>query len=156
LDFEGEGVHVKLKFSLVTMFGVVAIGALAVSAQAPKTQWVGVYTAEQAARGAAVYKQKCASCHGADLAGYAMESTPAPALTGPDFEKNWDDFPISDLYDKIKMLMPQDDPGSLTEAQVADVIAHMLQAGKYPAGTVELTSDHDQLAAIKFMAKKPA
>ena len=55
------------------------VTAILVSAQAQKTVWDGVYTEEQAKRGAEVYAEKCAMCHGDSLGG--VES--APALTGP-------------------------------------------------------------------------
>ena len=121
-----------------------------------KSQWDGVYTADQATRGAATYKTKCSICHGGELQGYVQNAVPAPSLTGEEFDKNWDDFPLSDLFDKVKMNMPQDDPGILSATQTAEVIAHMLQAGKYPAGTTELSSDVEQLKLIKFLSKKPA
>jgi cytochrome c len=145
----------KLMLAFVVGITIAAGSVFTLSAQAKKSQWDGVYTAEQAKRGGETFQLKCASCHGKELAGYAMESTPAPPLTGPEFDKNWDDFPLSDLYDKIKMLMPQDEPGTLTDQQVSEVIAFILQTGKYPAGTTEMSSNHDQLAAIKFLAKKP-
>jgi cytochrome c len=136
---------------------VVAAGSgMILSAQAKKSQWDGVYTAEQATRGAEMYKAKCSICHGGQLQGYVQNNVPAPALTGEELEKNWDDFPLSDLFDKIKMTMPQDDPGILTATQTSDVIAFMLQFGKYPAGTTELSSDVEQLKPIKFLTKKPA
>jgi S-disulfanyl-L-cysteine oxidoreductase SoxD len=136
---------------------VVAAGSgLILSAQAKKSQWDGVYTAEQATRGEATYKAKCSICHGGQLQGYVQNAIPAPSLTGEEFEKNWDDFPLSDLFDKIKNSMPQDDPGILTATQTSEVIAFMLQGGKYPAGTTELSSDVEQLKSIKFLVKKPA
>lgn len=143
----------KLMFALTVM--MIGIGVFALSAQGAKTQWDGVYTAEQATRGAATYKAKCAACHGDSLAGFVMESNPAPALTGADFEKSWDDFPVSDLYEKIKTLMPQDDPGILTPAQASEVVAFIYQFNKYPAGSTELPGDVEQLKMIKFLAKKP-
>ena len=54
-------------------------------AQAAKSVWDGVYTDEQAKRGAAVYRQWCASCHGNEAEGGEM----APGLTGGGFTSNW-------------------------------------------------------------------
>jgi len=62
------------------------VTAIVVSAQAQKTVWDGVYTEEQAKRGAEVYAEKCAMCHGDSLGG--VES--APALTGPAFYATWE------------------------------------------------------------------
>ena len=91
-----------------------------------------MYSAEQAARGQAVYKDQCASCHGAALGGGN-----APPLTGDAFIGIWGG-PLSDLVDKIQKTMPQNDPGKLTRQQSADVVAYMLQVGKFPAGRAEL------------------
>ena len=38
--------------------------------QQSTTVWDGVYTAEQAKRGAALYADNCASCHGLALGGW--------------------------------------------------------------------------------------
>ena len=48
---------------------VVLVMAVVVSAQAQKTVWDGVFTEEQAKRGADVYAEKCAMCHGDGLGG---------------------------------------------------------------------------------------
>ena len=45
-------------------------------------------------------------------------------------------------------------PGSLTPAQAADIVAHMLAAGKYPAGAAELDSKLEALQQIKIDAAK--
>ena len=50
-------------------------------ADGSRSVWDGVYTDEQAKRGAPLYSQYCASCHGAELTGGEM----APALVGSDF-----------------------------------------------------------------------
>ena len=46
--------------------------------QEMRSVWDGVYTAEQAKRGEALYGQHCAACHGGTLLG----AEAAPALTG--------------------------------------------------------------------------
>src|SRR5438105_2071758 len=81
----------------------------------------GVYSAEQAARGQALYKDQCASCHGAALGGGN-----APPLAGDAFIAIWAG-PLSDLVDKIQKTMPQNDPGKLSREQSVDVVAYLLQ-----------------------------
>jgi mono/diheme cytochrome c family protein len=104
-------------------------------AQQSPTATGGVYTTAQANRGEAVYQKRCASCHGAALGGNA-----GPPLTGQDFLAIWNNQPVSDLFDKIHNTMPLDSPGTLTNPEVADVVAHILQTNKLPAGTAELTA----------------
>jgi cytochrome c2 len=84
--------------------------------------------AQDATRGATLYQQQCASCHGNRLEGRS-----GPSLTGGDFKSRW---PTSDLVDKIKNTMPQDSPGKLTVGQAADLAAYIQQPGK-PAANAE-------------------
>ena len=115
------------------------------AAQAPaKSVNAGVYSAAQATRGQAVYKDNCAACHGEDLAG----SGPMPPLTGKDFLANWKN--VGDLFDKVHTSMPASNPGSLNEQQTSDVIAYMLSKSNFPAGTTELPAKQDDLTKIKI------
>ena len=125
--------------------------AVAVSGQAQKTVWDGVFTEEQAKRGADVYAEKCAMFHGDSLGG--VES--APPLTGPAFYANWEGESLNALFERIRMSMPLDNPGSLSRAQNADVVAHMLSIGGYPAGSAPLEGQAGVLSGIKVMAYKP-
>src|SRR6185295_9189270 len=52
---------------------------------AGRTIMDGVYTVAQAERGKEKYGQKCSSCHGDFL-----EGGRGPALSGQEFEANWD------------------------------------------------------------------
>jgi mono/diheme cytochrome c family protein len=111
----------------------------------------GVYTAEQAKRGETTYSTSCASCHGPALLGTEM----APPLTGKMFMDNWTDTTASDLFQKINVAMPADDPGTLKKEQTADLVAYILRISKFPAGTTELASEADALKQIKIVAPKP-
>lgn len=110
----------------------------------------GIYSEAQAKRGAALYKDQCAACHGDDLKG----SDIIPGLAGPTFTGNWQGKSLGDLYDKIQMTMPALSPGSLSPEQTADLIAHMLSVSKYPAGKTDLASKVEALQPIKIDAPK--
>lgn len=107
-------------------------GAFAITAQAgqSRTPAQGVYAADQATRGAALFKAQCVACHGE-----ALEGTVGPALAGNDFLTAWAGRPVTDLADKIQMTMPLNAPGTLTRPQAIDIVAYILQVGKFPAGT---------------------
>jgi hypothetical protein len=60
----------------------------------------------------------------------------------------WGNGPLSDLVNKIEKTMPQDDPGSTTRQQSADILAYILQIGKLPAGKAELGAEEATLAQI--------
>jgi mono/diheme cytochrome c family protein len=116
-----------------------------------KSVWDGVYTEEQAKRGGPLYSEYCASCHGPELMGGEM----APALASGDFLSGWDGLTVGDLFERIRISMPQNAPGSLSGQQNADILAFMFSANKFPAGQTELSNSAMMLKAIKFEAKKP-
>ena len=59
----------------------------------------------------------------------------APGLTGGEFTSNWNDLSLGDLFERMRISMPQNAPGSLSRQQNADILAFMLYKGNYPAGT---------------------
>jgi mono/diheme cytochrome c family protein len=110
----------------------------------------GVYTEEQAKRGEPMYGEFCASCHGPALSGGEM----APPLVGGDFASSWVGLSLNDLFERMRISMPQNKPGSLSRQQNADILAFMLASGKYPAGKTELAKENEVLKTIKFEAPK--
>lgn len=123
----------------------------AVVAQEPRTVWDGVYTVEQARRGAAIYDRECASCHGPSGAGGGM----APALVGGAFTANYDGLTVGDLFDRNRATMPVGKEGTLSAEQTADLTAFMLQCNEFPAGAAELPDRLMALKAIKYVAARP-
>jgi quinoprotein glucose dehydrogenase len=138
----------RIPFVALTGVCVASLAAAALGAQAPSSVTAGVYTDAQAKRGATLYAENCAACHGDTLGG----NDPIPALSGSDFLGRWKN--VGELFDKTSTSMPAMAPGSLTGAQVADVIAHMLAVNKYPAGSAELDSKVEVLMAIKIEPAK--
>jgi len=94
----------------------------------------GVYSTPQAARGLQIYRTQCAECHGA-----AMEGTSGPPLAGDFFLSNWSTRSLSALVDRIQKTMPFSAPGTLTRQQSTDLVAAILQGGKFPGGQAELS-----------------
>jgi mono/diheme cytochrome c family protein len=108
----------------------------------------GVYTEQQATRGQVIYRARCSSCHGADLAGRS-----GPPLVGNDFIANWEKQPLLDLANKIGKTMPRNEPEPvvrLTPQQTADIVAYVLQFGKFPSGRAELAPDDASLKRVSF------
>jgi quinoprotein glucose dehydrogenase len=136
--------------SFVAIGFVFLVAAVVTAQQAPATTtWDGIYTAEQAKRGAALFKDQCAACHGESLQG--VES--APALVGDTFNSTWEGVALSDLFDRIRTTMPLTAPGSLSRTQTADILAFIVESGKFPAGTAEL--DPTALGSIKYRTYRP-
>jgi quinoprotein glucose dehydrogenase len=132
---------------LVTVFLLQAV----VGAQPTKSVWDGVYTEEQATRGKDLYSKECGSCHGPELTGGEM----APGLAGGEFLAGWDGLTMGDLFERIRISMPQNAPGSLSGQVNADILAFVLASNKFPAGTTELPKEAMILKDIKFEARKP-
>jgi mono/diheme cytochrome c family protein len=131
---------------------IIAVAGLALGAQESRTVWSGVYTEAQSKRGEAVYLEMCANCHGIELEGMDM----SPPLAGATFGSNWNDLTMGDLAERIRISMPADRPGTMTRPQVADVMAFMLKANKFPAGATELPQDVLTLKQIRIVPEKPA
>jgi mono/diheme cytochrome c family protein len=130
-----------------------ALGAASMArAQAPtaRSTWDGVYTAQQADRGAMLYMQHCALCHAPALTG-----ADGPPLTGPEFMSNWNNLTLNDLFDRVRTAMPPNDPDQVSPQQKADIVAHILRVGMFPAGMMELPRDAGQLSQIKILATRP-
>jgi mono/diheme cytochrome c family protein len=116
-----------------------------------KSQWDGVYVKDQAMRGEGLYAKYCANCHGTDLSGGDL----APGLIGSEFDANWNDLSLGQLFERMKTSMPQDSPDSLSRQQNADILAFLLDKSGAPAGTSALPIEVEILKTIKFKAAKP-
>ncbi|MFM8534852.1 MAG: c-type cytochrome [Acidimicrobiia bacterium] len=125
---------------LVAATAVLCLTAL-VAAQEKKSVKAGVYTAEQADRGQALYRSKCASCHAPNR------------FTDDFFYQSFAGKPLWEMFDVISDSMPEDNPGSMKPAEYADVIAYLLRLNKFPTGPTELPTDKDVLSAI--LMEKP-
>ena len=139
---------------LVPALAFVANGvalARTVQDQEKRSVWSGVYSTEQAERAEGVYAQACAACHGPMLDGGEM----APPLAGSSFNANWNGMTLGDLMERTRTAMPQNNPGSLSRQQYADILALMLATGKFPAGQAELPRDTELLKLITFEASRP-
>jgi mono/diheme cytochrome c family protein len=118
-------------------------GIAALVLQAPaQSVWDGVYTDDQATRGAETFNKSCAGCH--DLKG---------EFTGPAFMSMWKGQTAFDLYDKMRSEMPMDNPGSLTQKSYIDVVAFMFKSNAFPTGSNELDAKDDTLKQIKIEPK---
>jgi mono/diheme cytochrome c family protein len=145
----------KILIAVTTTSLALVVSALVAStlAQTPaRNVWDGVFTADQATQGKTGYDNKCGICHGAELLGQEM----APPLSGGLFLSNWSGQAVGDLFTRIHATMPANDPGSLSNAETASILAYILSFNKFPAGTTPLPTDDASLSAIRLTAEKPA
>jgi quinoprotein glucose dehydrogenase len=136
--------------SLAFVVAAFVVAVAYVGAQETRSTNEGVYTADQAKKGEAAYKEQCSACHGDNLEG----SGPMPPLAGKDFLANWTGKTLGDLYEKVQTTMPATAPGTLTPEQTADVVSYMLSKDNYPAGSAALEGKMEPLLKIKIDAPK--
>ena len=117
-------------------FARLVIALVGISAVSVQAKSVGGYTNAQAARGAAVYTQYCAVCHGANLQGEA--GTP---LMGRTFLQAYGAGTAAQLYDFLSRQMPLNAPGSLSQQQYLDVTAFILERNGLPPGDAPLSTE---------------
>jgi S-disulfanyl-L-cysteine oxidoreductase SoxD len=133
-------------------------GALAQpAASAPRSVRDGVFTAEQARRGQLAYTGPCDRCHGYKLDGASddPDMLPAPPVAGPKFLRKWNGRSLAALFDYLRATMPANNPGYLSDAEVADIVAYMLAVSGMPAGDGALQPELDALASVVIEAQSP-
>ena len=131
--------------ALTIAFAVPLVVRAGAFGQTLRTVRDGVYSEEQAKRGKTVYDTKCGSCHDGSGMG--------PQLKDEAFFAEWENKSVRAFYGRILSTMPDDDPGSLKENEVLDVVAYLLQAHGFPAGARALESA-SELDTVKFIPGK--
>jgi len=121
------------------------------ASEATRSVWDGVYSVDQAKRGQSRYNEKCAACHGSALEG----GESAPPLTGTEFLSTWSGLSVGELFDRTRATMPQDNPGTLSRAANAEIMAYILSSNQFPAGKSDLPQASEPLKEIKIQASKP-
>ena len=138
-------IHAGRRFAVVEavlVVGLISAGWSSVPAGAQSGASVadGVFTAAQASRGEATFRRVCSACHDTG------------EFSGGRFRLTWVGQSAGDLFDTIATLMPEGDPGSLTPAQYAAVVAYLLQVNGYPAGESDLPTSLSALRGMEIVA----
>ena len=79
----------------------------------------------------------------------------SPGLVGGEFVWNWNGLSVGDLFERLRVSMPQGEPNSVSRQEKADILAFLLQANDFPVGDTELANRIGMLAGINFLAQKP-
>jgi S-disulfanyl-L-cysteine oxidoreductase SoxD len=98
---------------------------------AGRTAWDGVYTEAQAARATAIFSDKCAECH-------VLAATGDGPLAGERFWEGYSQRSVGDLLTFVSVNMPNGNGGSLSASSYNDLVALILKANGFPAGSTEL------------------
>ena len=60
--------------------------------------------------------------------------------------------PVGELFETISTLMPEADPGSLSPAEYAAIVAYLLQVNGYPAGDANLPTNVRALGQLEIVS----
>jgi mono/diheme cytochrome c family protein len=129
---------------IAILTGLLFVG---VTASAGAATPPSLYTAPQAAAGAAVYAQSCAMCHGAQLQGES-----APALTGE--RMTGKHHTLGKIFSITAKKMPAGQPGSLSHTEYEDVMAYILSKNGFPAGSSALTDNAGLTSSVSLYRAK--
>src|SRR5439155_11406374 len=97
---------------------------------AARTNWDGIYSEEQAARGQQVYARACAVCHLDTLRGDSV----SPALVGPSFLARFPDVTALEMVTALRSSMPQNAPDSLGDQAYVDLVSYLLKVNGNRSG----------------------
>ena len=89
----------------------------------------GLYTNDQASRGADAFEDVCSECHTTN------------EFRGRVFQADWGRRSVYSFYRTVRSTMPDDNPGGLSEEVYLDVIAYILGMNGHPTGPGELNAD---------------
>ena len=112
-----------------------------------KTVWNGVYTDAQAERARATFDSICTRCHTLEAGG----STRGGAVSGDKFWTAFTQKNVGDLLDYVSKNMPNGNGGSLPASTYNDLVALILKANGFPAGTAEVTPE--AVAGVQIIPK---
>jgi S-disulfanyl-L-cysteine oxidoreductase SoxD len=125
----------KMYRSIACAGTILALSLAGMTHAAQRTTNDGVFTAEQAAKGAEVHADHCARCH-------------HQTYYEGGFLDAWYGAPMSMLYEIIRMKMPEDRPGALKPREYTALLAWVLERNGYPAGSEPLGAAVTDLEAV--------
>jgi cytochrome c5 len=120
----GQNLHMRLAVPVFVLVSTVVFAQ-------EKTVDQGVYTSAQAVRGARLFESTCTMCH-------REPGGTAPVLAGERFTKTFSDATLQTVFTTIKTTMPRNAPGSLSDPEYVDLVAHLLKINNYADGMNEL------------------
>jgi len=109
-----------------------------------RTVWDGVYTDAQAERATVAFSQSCAGCH-------TLAAQGNGPLTGEPFWESYTQKTVGDLLTYVRTYMPNGRGGTLPASSYNDIVALMLKANGFPAGTTELAPE--SIGDVKILPK---
>jgi mono/diheme cytochrome c family protein len=143
--------------ALLVAAGAIAAAGAQPEARPPSSIWDGVFTAEQARRGRLAYTGPCDRCHGYKLDGASddPDMLPAPPVAGRKFLRKWNGRSLAALVEYVRTTMPANNPGYLSDGDIADIVAYMLSVSGVPAGRETLQLHASALGNVLIAPRPP-
>ena len=136
-----------MRIRVTGLMAVLVATGTVIALAAPLLAQDALYSPAQAERGSGLYQDRCLSCHGA-LTAFVPEV--AALLGDHTFRNRWQGRALGELFELVRVEMPQDDPGSLTPAETADLVAYILSGNREGAGDRALPETPEQLTQPLF------
>ena len=76
-------------------------------------------------------------------------------LAGDRFLNNWEGETVGTLFERVRVTMPFNKPGTLSRQQVADVVAFVLYFNNFPPGKAELGTRAEMLQQMRITSRRP-
>jgi len=133
--------------TILTVAAVAAVAERPATAFQSKTVWDGVYTKEQADRGAASFASNCTRCHSAE----PNAGEEGRNLAGKAFWDSFRESTVDHLLDYVSRNMPNGAGGSLSANTYAELVAFILSRNDLPSGSTELTKE--SAVGVQIIAK---
>jgi mono/diheme cytochrome c family protein len=121
----------------VAVLTIATVTSVTTAAAQSKTVWDGVYTQQQADRGAVTFASTCSRCHSAEPNG----GEEGRNVAGKAFWNSFRESTVDHLLDFVSKNMPNGAGGSLSADTYADLVAYILNRNDLPAGPKELTKE---------------
>lgn len=135
-----------LATAALVIVAMIAVSKPAAAAQASSV-WDGVYTEEQAARGAISFAASCVRCHSSD----PNAGEGGKPLAGEAFWRSFRESTVDHLLDYVSQNMPNGAGATLSANTYADLVAFILSRNGLPSGSAELT--REKAAGVRIIAK---
>lgn len=122
-----------------TGFPVTAAEEPQANSSAARSLSDAVFSRRQASRGERRFQQACAACH------RTSEMTRTMLRSGVNET-------VGDIFEQVSTTMPQANPGGLSAADYADILAFIFRLSDYPAGEEDLPADLSLLKSVRIEA----
>ena len=136
-DVTIEGDFIVLHTAAAEAVGRACAGSNHAAAR-PQPAVPALYTTDQALAGEGAFMAHCAACHGTNLHGVS-----APGVAGNDFLKTakGNGWTLEVIRTLVFTMMPLNAAGTLPPVQYAQIMAYLLAANCYPAGSTPFPAD---------------